>query len=110
MRGLRSTIGLLVVLIGLGAYIYFVTSKKPDIPVTKQDKVFASLEAAKIDELKIKSATGDVTTVKKENGTWKIVEPMAMPASDSDATALANTLSELEVVRVVEESPTDVKP
>ena len=30
MRGLRSTIALVVVLIGLGAYIYFVTWKRPE--------------------------------------------------------------------------------
>jgi hypothetical protein len=29
MRGLKSTLALLVVLIGLGAYIYFVLAKKP---------------------------------------------------------------------------------
>ena len=34
MRGLRSTIALLVVLAGLGAYIYFVTWKKPDTDST----------------------------------------------------------------------------
>jgi len=30
MRGLRSTMALLVVLLGLGAYIYFVTWKQPE--------------------------------------------------------------------------------
>ena len=50
MRGLRSTIGLLVVLVGLGAYIYFVTWKKSDTDTTaKQDKVFAGLQADKIE-------------------------------------------------------------
>jgi len=30
MRGLKSTIALVVVLAGLGAYIYFVVSKMPE--------------------------------------------------------------------------------
>src|SRR5437667_373977 len=49
MRGLRSTIALLVVLIGLGAYIYFVTWKQSDTTdaASKQEKVFASLEDEK---------------------------------------------------------------
>ena len=40
MRGLRSTIALLVVLIGLGAYIYFVTWKQSDTTdaASKQEK------------------------------------------------------------------------
>ena len=42
MKGLKSTIALAVVLIGLGAYIYFVTWKQPDGPDAgkKTDKVF----------------------------------------------------------------------
>ena len=43
MRGLRSTIALIVVLGGLGAYIYFVTWKKPAEPASKQEKVFAGV-------------------------------------------------------------------
>ena len=39
MRGLRSTIALLVVLAGLGAYIYFVTWKKtPETAASKQSE------------------------------------------------------------------------
>jgi preprotein translocase subunit YajC len=70
MRGLRSTIVLLVVLIGLGAYIYFVASKPSTDTGSKQEKLFAGLETDKIDEIKVKSESGDVTTVKKEGGSW----------------------------------------
>ena len=41
MRGLKSTLALLVVLIGLGAYIYFVTLNQPADGGTGQQKVFA---------------------------------------------------------------------
>ena len=109
MRGLRSTIVLLVALVGLGAYIYFVTSKKTDDTAVKRDKLFTSLEAATIDELKVKSESGDVTTLKKDGGVWKIVTPMAVPASDSDASGVANALGDIEVVRVLEENPSDLK-
>ena len=76
MRGLRSTIALLVVLAGLGAYIYFVTWKKPEggaDPAATKEKVFAALEADKIEEIKVKSAAGDATTLKKDGGAWQIV-------------------------------------
>ena len=54
MRGLRSVVALIVVLAGLYAYIYFVTSKKPEGDTgPKQDKVFTSIEADKIDDLRI---------------------------------------------------------
>jgi hypothetical protein len=109
MRGLKSTLALLVVLIGLGAYIYFVLAKKPDSTITKQDKLFPNLEASKIDDLKVKSESGDVTALKKDGGTWKIVSPIQVTAADSDATSLANALGDIEIVRVVDENPTDLK-
>ena len=68
MRGLKSTLALLVVLLGLGGYIYFVLAKKPDSTVTKQEKLFPALEASKIDDLKVKSESGDVTSLKKDGG------------------------------------------
>jgi len=109
MRGLKSTLALLIVLIGLGAYIYFVLAKKPDSTITKQDKLFPNLEASKIDDLKVKSESGDVTALKKDNGTWKIVSPIQVTAADSDATSLANALGDIEIVRVVDDNPTDLK-
>jgi len=57
MRGLRSTIALLVVLAGLGAYIYFVTSKAEDSS-TKQEKLFPSVTSDNIEELTVKSYSG----------------------------------------------------
>ena len=82
MRGLRSTILSIVVLGGLFAYIYFVTWKTPAEPASKQEKVFAGLTADTIEELKVTSDKGDVTTLKKENGAWQIVAPvMAKPTS-----------------------------
>ena len=77
MRGLKSTIALFLVLAGLGAYIYFVTWKQTDDDsATKQDTVFAGVEADKIEELKIKSESGEVTTLKKAADKWQIVAPV----------------------------------
>ncbi len=109
MRGLRSTLALLLVLVGLGSYIYFVASKKSDDRTSKQEKLFASVEADKVEELKIKSATGERTTVRKEGGAWKIVDPIAAPAAQADVSAVANALADAEIVRVVDDNPSDVK-
>ncbi|HEX7796207.1 MAG TPA: DUF4340 domain-containing protein [Vicinamibacterales bacterium] len=110
MRGLKSTLALLVVLIGLGGYIYFVLAKKSDSTVTKQEKVFPALESSKIDDITVKSESGDVTSLKKDGGAWKIVSPIQVTAADQDATSLANALGDVEIVRVVEDNPTDLKP
>src|SRR5918996_3201702 len=111
MRGLRSTIALLVVLIGLGAYIYFVTWKQPDSSDTasNQEKVFAALEADKIEELKVKAEKGDVTTVVKKDGAWQISQPFTTRADESEVSSLTSALTQASIVRVVDENPADLK-
>ncbi len=108
MRGLKSTLALLVVLVGLGAYIYFGASK-PDDSATALEKVFATVEAASIEELKVKSDAGEVTTVKKDGTAWRIVDPVSAPASDTEISSITSALSSLEIARVVEENAADLK-
>jgi hypothetical protein len=111
MRGLKSTIALIVVLVGLGAYIYFVTWKQPDSTEasSKQEKVFASLETDKIEEVKVKSEKGETTTVKKENGAWQMTAPVATKADESEVSGITNSLGQIAVTRVVDENPSDLK-
>jgi hypothetical protein len=110
MRGLRSTIALLVVLISLCAYIYFVISKKPASGAeAAKERVFVALEADKIDDITVKSESGDTTTLKKTNGTWQITAPLTVKADEMPVSALATNLSTLEITRVVDESPADLK-
>jgi hypothetical protein len=110
MRGLTSTIALVVVLAGLGAYIYFVTWKKtPETAASKQEKVFSGVEGDKVVELKVTSEKGDVTTLKKENGGWTIIAPLMAKADGSEANAIATALGQLEIVRVIDENPSDLK-
>lgn len=108
MRGLRSTIALLVVLGGLGAYVYFVASKSEDT-ASKQERVFPSLSADSIESLTIKSESGDITTLKKADGKWTMTAPFSTRASDMDASGITSGLSGLEVTRVVDDNPADVK-
>jgi|SRR5665213_141270 len=107
MRGLKTTIGLLVVLGGLGAYIYFVTWKQPaeDTSASKLEKVFAGLQSDKVDEIRVNSESGDSTLLKKDKDGWHITEPVAATAQDSEATGIASALSQLEVARVIDENP-----
>jgi uncharacterized protein DUF4340 len=109
MRGLKSTLALVVVLAGLGAYIYFVTWKTPPGDTgKKQEKVFAATEADKIEEIKVTSASGEATTVKKEGGGWQVTQPIAAKADESEASAIASALSSIEVVRVIDENPANL--
>jgi Domain of unknown function (DUF4340) len=113
MRGLKSTLFLIVVLAGLGAYIYFVDSKTPastvgpgGIASETKDKAF-TVEADKIEEVRV-TADKQTSVLKKVNGTWQLVEPVKSDADQTEASALANTLAGLEVNRVVEENAADL--
>lgn len=108
MRGLPSTIALVVVCVGLGAYAYFVQSKKPAAADTNQ-KVF-SVEADKIDQLTVTSSSGDTTTLKKVEGDWRETAPADAPADAAEASGIVTSLASLDIDRVIEEQPKDLKP
>ncbi len=105
MRGLKTTIGLLVVLGGLFAYIYFVSWKQPEDTSAKLEKVFAGLQSDKIDEIHVHSEAGDSTVLRKDKDGWKIAEPLQAAAQDAEASGIASALSQLEMQRVVDENP-----
>jgi len=109
MRGLKSTLALLIVLVGLGAYIYFVASKPKEDTASKQEKVFASFATDKVSELKVKAASGDVTSLKKDGETWKIVSPITEKAADSEVSGLTSALEQVDIARVVDENPASLK-
>lgn len=108
MKRLASTLALLAVLIGLGAYIYF-TGAQPSDTAEQKDKLFPGIDATKLEELTVKSAAGDITTLKKENGAWAVAAPVSAPAADTDTTAIANALADIQIERVVDEAPSDLK-
>ncbi|MGE5243928.1 MAG: DUF4340 domain-containing protein [Betaproteobacteria bacterium] len=108
MRGLKSTLALVVVLIGLGAYIYFVTWKQP-ADTTKQEKVFVSVQADKIDSVTVKAASGETTTLQKKGGAWTITAPIDAKADESEVSGITSNLASLDVVRVIDEKPANLK-
>src|SRR3954453_15661655 len=113
MRGLKSTIALVVVLAGLGAYIYFVVAKMPEggapaADARKQEKVFATVQADKIDEVKVSTAAGDTTTLKKDGTAWKITQPAEMAASESEGSQLTSALGQVDITRVIDENPSNL--
>jgi hypothetical protein len=102
MRGLTSTLILVIVLAGLGGYIYFVDSKRPATGVGDRDKVFA-VEADQINEITV-TAEGETTTLRKENGAWKIAAPVAVDADSNEVSSLTTAIAGLDVSRVVDEN------
>jgi hypothetical protein len=109
MRGVKSLVVLVVVLAGLGAYIYFVESKKPQEAAASLGPKIFSVRADAIDEITVKSASGDRTTLKKTNGRWQITDPVAVPADEAEISGLVTSLATADIVRTVDEKAGDLK-
>ena len=109
MRGLKSTIALVLVLAGLGSYIYFVLWKTDTSDVPKMEKVFADLTEDKIQEVSLVSDTGEKTTIKRDGTAWQITEPVTARAGQPEVQGVTSTLAGMDVLRVIEENATDVK-
>ncbi|MFM8534984.1 MAG: DUF4340 domain-containing protein [Acidimicrobiia bacterium] len=109
MGRLTSTLLLVVVLAGLGGYIYFVDSKRPAAGPDGAEalgKVF-TVEAVKVNELRI-SYQAESTLLKKDNAGWKLVEPIQVEADPPEAIGVTTALNSVDIVRVVDENPSDL--
>src|SRR5262245_21987397 len=107
MRGMRFRI-LLVIAIPLAWYAYHDSKKGPMDDSPKKDKVF-TVEADKIDEIEIKSESGDRTTVRKKGTDWEIVQPISSTTDQAAVSGITSNLSSVEIQRVIDENPPDLK-
>jgi hypothetical protein len=108
MRSLRSTLVLIVILGGLLGYIYYLNKDESSGAETKE-KAFPSLKAEDIEDVQIKTADGQTSRVQKADGTWKITSPEAAPADQGELSSITSSLATLDVQRVVDENPGDLK-
>src|ERR1051325_11953462 len=112
MRGGKSFLVLLILALGIGAYAYFVESKKEttsDTPSTpKSTKVF-TVDDSKIEEVEVKAASGDVTRLKKSGNDWQIVAPEPMEADQGAVSSLVSSFGSLETSKTIDENPQSVK-
>lgn len=104
MRGGKSFLLLLIVALGIGGYAWFVEREKdPSGSPDKKEKVF-TVESEKIDEMTVKSATGDTTKLKRDNGAWKIVSPAALTPDMAEVSAITTALAGVEAEKVIDEN------
>jgi hypothetical protein len=108
VRGLTSTIVLVVVLAGLVGYIYFIDAGRPPSGTETKPKAF-EVAADDIEEIHVKNATGETTRLQRSGTTWQLVEPEKADADSGVVSSMTASLASLEVQRVVDENPGDVK-
>ena len=91
------------VALGLGAYIYFVESKREPGRGEEKDKVF-TVARDKVKALTV-AGGGQEVRLLKEKDQWRMTAPMDVPADAREVDTLLSALESLEVQEVVTETP-----
>lgn len=110
MRGGRSLLLMLVVAVGLGAYIYFVELKRDpaaDTAATPREKVF-TIATGTIEEVEITNASSQLTRAARKDSTWSLVAPEAVEADATEVGTVVSSLESLERTKVIDENPSSI--
>ena len=96
---------------GLGAYLYFVESKRPPGNEKTKEKVFAGFKDVRegLSEITI-ARPADTVKLGKGSGGWRLLAPLSAPADAGEVDALLSGLETLEIDDVVAASPGDLAP
>ena len=101
-----KTYAALVILGGLGAYIYLVESKKtPSVEGEKKKEKLFTFEKAKAKEITLAPKGADGVHLVKEGGSWKMTAPTAVAADGSEADSLVMSFEGLESDETIDEKP-----
>jgi hypothetical protein len=101
------TLVVLVVALGLGAYAYFVDSKKEPKPDKPKEKVLV-FDKKKVQELSLTPAAGEPVRVTRQGEGWTLLTPVSAPADSAEMESVLSSLQEMESEEVVAESASDL--
>ena len=102
MRGLRSTLVLLVIAVGLGIYIYVDADRAPAGTANALETVF-DFESDDVARISVLAENGDETVIQKAADRWGLVAPFEGNVDVPAVVGLASSLAGLEMQRVVAE-------
>jgi hypothetical protein len=91
-------------LAGLGAYAYFVDSKKEPGAEKKKEKIFDKLDKEKVKEVTLTPSAGDAIHLVKADTGWRMATPLVVPADTQEVDSLISSLQGLEVEDTVADS------
>jgi hypothetical protein len=107
MRGLKSTLVLIVIFAGLLGYIYYL-NREGAANDSDRERVFAQISADDIEEVQITLRDGETARVQKTDGAWRLVEPVQAEADSTELSSITSSLASIDVQRVVDENAADV--
>jgi hypothetical protein len=99
---------LAIVVLGLGAYIYFFERHAPTTTelAERNDKLFPTMQQEAVDHVTVTNPHGTFE-FRKEDGDWKLVAPITDAANQGALSSLLSTLSGLKAERTLKAA--DVK-
>jgi hypothetical protein len=106
---MTTTLVLTVLAVVIGGYAYFYEARRDTSAIATKEKAFGTLTSDDVAEITIKSADGETSKLQKEADQWTIVEPVKAPADAGELSTITGALATLDVQRVVDEKPSDLK-
>jgi hypothetical protein len=106
----KGTLLLLIVCLGLGAYLYFYEIKggeQRDKAKQAESQIW-KLESSAIRQMEIASAGRHITLVRNGEKDWSISEPRPLQADSDEANRLAGSASDIRRESVLEENAKDL--
>jgi hypothetical protein len=94
-----------LVLAGLGAYVWFVERKHEPKPENERPKeTIFTVDKAKAKEITLAVAGGETIRLLKEGSAWKVASPFTAPADGSAVDSMLTSLEKLEADEAVAEN------
>jgi len=101
-----------ILLAGLGGVVWWSNkseANKAKAPAAETVRVVA-IPSDQFVEVRIQKVTGEVLTLRLENGNWRITSPVALPADRDAVRTMVDMLGSLLADKVIEEKAADLKP
>ncbi len=110
MRGARSTLVMLVVFLGLAAYVYFIEMERRPASETPPNEQLFELGAEDIQALTVKTGSDETVLHRTADDEWELTSPIEGAADAAAVSSITSRVSTLEIRRVVQEEPVDLEP
>src|SRR3990172_6492818 len=98
---LRTTLLMVLVLLGLGAYVYWV-----ELPKSREEakkKTILELKTDDVTQVSLVYADREIV-VKRADGKWRMIKPVDAPADDTAVNNLISALAEAELKKTFDDA------
>src|SRR5262245_255734 len=101
----RTTLILLLLLIGLGAYVYWI--EMPKAPEEAKKKTLYDFKADDVTDVSLAYADNEIA-LKKSGEDWRITKPLDVAADSTTVKNLVTAIAECEVKKTLTETSPDL--